>query len=261
MKTKPKLEESLHLPSDDALEQALTFLQNSSTIEEVKLKDIRKAVKCIEEDNNKEEENLLPENISSDLEEEKKPSPLDKVPEEEDSDNEDDIEFNSDDDDKEDKNPELKDILSNISSEANNELEELKEEEHQYSKLNLPSDRDFNKSMDDTIEKSLYAFRELFDYAVNASSGQAVAEIASASQSFLKLAFDARQAKLKHKLDIHKANIDERKVRLQEAKVFTDLKANIDDTSITSNETTTGIKMTPSLREQLLKENAPENNK
>ena len=241
MKTKPKLEESLHLPSDDALEQALTFLQNSSTIEEVKLKDIRKAVKCIEEDDNKEEENLLPENISSDLEEEKKPSPLDKIPEEEDSDNEDDIEFNSDDDDKEDKNPELKDILSNISSEANNELEELKEEEHQYSKLNLPSDRDFNKSMDDTIEKSLYAFRELFDYAVNASSGQAVAEIASASQSFLKLAFDARQAKLKHKLDIHKANID--------------------DTSITSNETTTGIKMTPSLREQLLKENAPENNK
>lgn len=260
MKTKPKLEESLHLPSDDALEQALTFLQNSSTIEEVKLKDIRKAVKCIEEDNNKEEENLLPENISSDLEEEEKPSPLDKIPEEEDSDNEDEIESISD-NDKEDKNSELKDILSNISSEANNELAELKEEEHQYSKLNLPSDRDFNKSMDDTIEKSLYAFRELFDYAVNASSGQAVAEIASASQSFLKLAFDARQAKLKHKLDIHKANIDERKVRLQEAKVFTDLKANIDDTSITSNETTTGIKMTPSLREQLLKENAPENNK
>ncbi len=258
MKTKPKLEESLHLPSDDALEQALTFLQNSSTIEEVKLKDIRKAVKCIEEDNNKEEENLLPENISSDLEEEK-PSPLDKIPEE-DSDNEEDIESISD-NDKEDKNSELKDILSNISSEANNELAELKEEEHQYSKLNLPSDRDFNKSMDDTIEKSLYAFRELFDYAVNASSGQAVAEIASASQSFLKLAFDARQAKLKHKLDIHKANIDERKIRLQEAKVFTDLKANIDDTSITSNETTTGIKMTPSLREQLLKENAPENNK
>ena len=260
MKTKPKLEESLHLPSDDALEQALTFLQNSSTIEEVKLKDIRKAVKCIEEDDNKEEENLLPENISSDLEEEKKSSPLDKIPEEEDSDDDnDDIESISDND--EDKNSELKDILSNISSEANNELAELKEEEHQYSKLNLPSDRDFNKSMDDTIEKSLYAFRELFDYAVNASSGQAVAEIASASQSFLKLAFDARQAKLKHKLDIHKANIDERKVRLQEAKVFTDLKANIDDTSITSNETTTGIKMTPSLREQLLKENAPENNK
>lgn len=260
MKTKPKLEESLHLPSDDALEQALTFLQNSSTIEEVKLKDIRKAVKCIEEDDNKEEENLLPENISSDLEEEKKSSPLDKILEEYSDDDNDDIEFNSD-DDKENKNSDLKDILSNISSEANNELRELKEEEHQYSKLNLPSDRDFNKSMDDTIEKSLYAFRELFDYAVNASSGQAVAEIASASQSFLKLAFDARQAKLKHKLDIHKANIDERKIRLQEAKVFTDLKANIDDTSITSNETTTGIKMTPSLREQLLKENAPENNK
>ena len=110
--------------------------------------------------------------------------------------------------------------------------------------------------MNDTIKQSLYAYRELFDLGINASSGKGVADIANASNAFLKLAYDARNSKLKHRMDLHKLEIEDRKLRLQELKAFKEGSvASPDSEGFIEAQTEMGIKMTPSLREQMLKEN------
>lgn len=118
----------------------------------------------------------------------------------------------------------------------------------------MPEDTAYIREMNDTIEKAIYAHRQLFEMGTNASSGMSMAEIANASQSFLKLAHEARISKFKHKLDLHKAMMEERKLKLAELKAFKEA-GTVPLEDITTEETVQGIKMTPSAREQLLKEN------
>lgn len=255
MKTKPKIEETLQLPTDDALEQALSYLQNSFSANEVSLKDIKKAVECIDK-GEKEPENLLPE-LNKNLDENSN-----------DSDNTDieDI-INESNHLKEEKSEiteqDIATLLSEINEDnSNNNIDDKFQEKNiEITTVNLPSDSDFDKSMNDTISKSIHAYTQLFDLAINASSGKAVADIANASHAFLRLAFDARQAKLKNRLDIQKTILDERKVKLQEIKAFKDANYSSSNEDIsTSTKNINGIKMTPSLREQLINENLPNKN-
>ena len=236
MITKPEKETSLNLPTSDALAQALSFLQNANSPEEIKIPDIKKAVECIE-NGEKEEDNLLPETTSeTDSETDTEPDIIVE-------------EFNKTDTEK----PDINELLQ----ETVDEDSELENTEITTYKNNLPRDTEYEKEMNDTIKQSLYAYRELFDLGINASSGKGVADIANASNAFLKLAYDARNSKLKHRMDLHKLEIEDRKLRLQELKAFKE--GNVvspSDEGFMETQTEMGIKMTPSLREQLLKENA-----
>lgn len=237
MITKPEKETTLQLPTSDALAQALSFLQNVNSVDDVKMSDIKKAVECIE-NGEKEEENLLPEDTNEESGEENKTT--EEILEEE---------LANDD------NPDITTLFQEIKDEER-EIEEIEEGEITTYKNNLPRDTEYEKEMNDTIKQSLYAYRELFDLGINASSGKGVADIANASNAFLKLAYDARNSKLKHRMDLHKLEIEDRKLRLQELKAFKE--GNVvspDGDGFIEAQTDAGIKMTPSLREQLLKEN------
>jgi len=216
----------IHLPSQDSLEQALSYISNVSNMDEIKPSELKKAMECIN-NGETESENILMDNETVQLI--TGTNPINNEP----------------------------DISELFSEQPDSETEDyLNEQELTVYKSNLPADADYVKEMDDTIEKSLYAHRELFGLAANASTGVAVAEISNASASFLKLAQDARQAKFKHRLDLHKASIEERKMKLAELKAFKDLGSAPSEDGF-SSETISGIKVNPSLREQLLKDNKP----
>ena len=234
---KPEKETTLQLPTSDALSQALSFLQNANSPEDIKMSDIKKAVECIE-NGEKEEENLLPENTIEENKEE--------IVEEE---KEFDKEFEKEED------PDISQLFQEIKNDEK-ELEEIENGEITTYKNNLPRDTKYEKEMNDTINQSLYAYRELFDLGINASSGKGVADIANAANAFLKLAYDARNSKLKYRMDLHKLELEDRKLKLQELKAFKEANAiPPSEDGFTETQTEIGIKMTPSLREQLLKEN------
>lgn len=259
MNTKPEKETVLNIPVEDALTQALSFLQKSNNPDDLKLSDIKKAVACIE-NGAKQDENLLPEveeiltedlSEDSDLTNEVIPESAEiptipelEIPE---------IEMPE--------NPTEEDI-SNIFQEIQDDNDELaniddiKNSQVSTYRNVLPVDTEYVKEMNATIEQSLYAYRELLTMGLNAATGKGVADIAQASNAFLKLAYDARNSKLKHRMDLRKLEIEERKLKIQEVKAFKDASV-ADDVGVVEEEKVSGIKFTPSMREELIKNNLP----
>ena len=134
MITKPEKETTLQLPTSDALAQALSFLQNVNSVDDVKMSDIKKAVECIE-NGEKEEENLLPEVNEESGDETETNEQLEE-------------ELAND------ENPDITTLFQEIKNDEA-ELEEIENTEITTYKNNLPRDTEYEKEMNDTIKQSL----------------------------------------------------------------------------------------------------------